>query len=344
MRLLIALLLVAWPGPSAPQRTAQDSGVAVRLRGISAVSMQVAWASGAGNTVLRTTNGGASWERLGSPGTDALDFRDVDAIDARTAYVLSVGPGAASRIYRTNDAGARWDLQFTNADPDAFFDGMAFWDADHGVAVSDAVQGAFIIIRTDDGGRTWVRVQADALPPALPNEGAFAASGTSVAVFAQRLAWIATGAASRARVLRTTDAGRSWQAVETPVRAGPSAGIFSIVFRDSQHGVVVGGDHAKEDQAIDNVAVTADGGVTWARPSGRGLSGFRSVVAHVPAPDGTFIALGPRGGDVSTDDGQTWSPLAGDGADTFSAAPGTFTGWAAGAGGRIVRLTFGGVQ
>jgi photosystem II stability/assembly factor-like uncharacterized protein len=344
MRLLIALLLVAWPGPSAPQRTAQDSGVAVRLRGISAVSLQVAWASGAGNIVLRTTNGGASWERLGSPSADALDFRDVDAIDARTAFVLSVGPGAASRIYRTNDAGARWDLQFTNVDPDAFFDGMAFWDADHGVAVSDAVQGAFIVIRTGDGGRTWVRVQADALPPALPNEGAFAASGTSVAVFAQRLAWIATGAASRARVLRTTDAGRSWQAVETPVRAGPSAGIFSIAFRDSQHGVVVGGDHAKEDQAIDNVAVTADGGVTWARPSGRGLSGFRSVVAHVPATDGTFIALGPCGGDVSTDDGQTWSPLAGDKADTFSAAPGTFTGWAAGAGGQIVRLTFAGVK
>jgi photosystem II stability/assembly factor-like uncharacterized protein len=344
MRLLIALLLVAWQSAPSPQRTAQESGVAVRLRGISAVSTQVAWASGAENTVLRTTNGGATWERLTGPSSDRLDFRDIDAIDARTAYVLSIGPGAASRIYRTHDAGARWDLQFTNRDPEAFFDGMAFWDADHGLAVSDSVNGAFVIIRTEDGGRTWSRVQADALPPALPNEGAFAASGTSVAVVSPRLAWIGTGAGSRARVLRSTDAGQSWQVTHTPVRAGPSAGIFSIAFRDARHGVIVGGDHSKEGEAIENVAVTTDGGVTWAPPRGRGLSGFRSVVAHVPAMTGTFVALGPRGGDISTDDGQTWAPLPGDGADTFSAAPGTGTGWAAGAGGRIARLAWGGPE
>ena len=100
----------------------------------------------------------------------------------------------------------------------------------------------------------------------------------------------------------------------------------------------------RRSEAIDNVAVTSDGGVTWAPPRGRGLSGFRSVVAPVPATAGTFIALGPRGGDISSDDGLTWSRMAGEGADTFSAAPGTSTGWAAGAGGRIARLTFGGPQ
>jgi photosystem II stability/assembly factor-like uncharacterized protein len=343
-RFVISLLLFAWQGPAAPEWTPQPSSVTVRLRGISAVSTQVAWASGADNTVLRTTNGGARWERLASPSADRLDFRDVDAIDARTAYVLSIGPGQASRIYRTTDAGARWDLQFTNTDPEAFFDALAFWDADHGVAVSDSVKGAFVIIRTDDGGRTWARVKAAALPQALPNEGAFAASGTSVAVFGQRLGWIGTGAATRARVLRTTDGGRSWQVADTPLRAGPSAGIFSIAFRDSRHGVIVGGDHAKEEQAIDNVAVTSDGGVTWAPPRGGRLSGFRSVVAHVPAIPGTFVALGPLGGDISSDDGQTWSPLVGDGADTFSVAPGTAIGWAAGAGGRIARLTLGALK
>ena len=344
MRLLLVLLVLAWQPPAGGRWTAQESGVTVRLRGVSAVSPQVAWASGADNTVLRTTNGGGSWERLASPSTDRLDFRDVDAIDARTAYVLSIGPGAASRIYRTNDAGARWDLQFTNTDPEAFFDGMAFWDADHGLAVSDSVKGTFVIIRTDDGGRTWVRVDADALPAALTNEGAFAASGTSVAVLSQRLAWVGTGAASRARVLRSTDAGRSWQVADTPVHAGPSAGIFSIAFHDSLHGVIVGGDHAKENEAIENVAVTTDGGVTWAPPRGRRLSGFRSVVAHVRATPGTFVALGPRGGDISTDDGQTWSPMAGEGADTFSVVPEAPIGWAAGAGGRIAQLTLGGPQ
>ena len=37
-----------------------------------------------------------------------LDFRDVDAIDAKTVYALSIGNGPASRIYRTDDGGATW--------------------------------------------------------------------------------------------------------------------------------------------------------------------------------------------------------------------------------------------
>ena len=50
------------------------------------------WASGAASTVLRTTNGGESWQRL-TVTTDQLDFRDIDAIDETTAYVLSIGNG-----------------------------------------------------------------------------------------------------------------------------------------------------------------------------------------------------------------------------------------------------------
>ena len=68
------------------------------------------------------------WTKLTVPDAEKLDFRDVDAIDATTAYVLSIGPGPASRIYKTTDAGADWTLQFTNEDPKGFFDAMAFWD------------------------------------------------------------------------------------------------------------------------------------------------------------------------------------------------------------------------
>jgi photosystem II stability/assembly factor-like uncharacterized protein len=63
-------------------------------------------------------------------------------------------------------------------------------------AVSDSVDGQFVIVRTNDGGRTWTRVLSDSLPPALPNEGAFAASGTNVAVYGTDHVWVGTGAAS----------------------------------------------------------------------------------------------------------------------------------------------------
>ena len=316
----------------------QTSGVTVRLRGTSAVNENVAWASGAGSTILRTADGGATWTRLPSPTADRLDFRDIDAIDERTAYVLSIGSGSASRIFKTTDAGATWQLQFANQDPDAFFDAMAFWDADHGIAVSDSVNGRFVIITTEDGGRAWTPVPADRLPPALPNEGAFAASGTNVTVSGRDHVWFATGAAARARVLRSDDRGRTWQIADTPIPAGQSAGIYSIAFRDARQGVIVGGDYAKEAEAVDNVAITSDGGATWTLVRERALTGFRSVVAHQPGTPGTFIAVGPLGSDLSTDDGKTWIRLDGPGYDTFSFAKSGVVGWAAGSQGRIGQL------
>src|SRR6185503_18202898 len=228
----------------APRWTVQTSGVSQRLRGVSAVNEQVAWASGAGSTILRTEDGGLTWQNfIISP--DNLDFRDIDAVDAQTAYVMSIGNGPASRIYKT----------------------------------------------TADG-RTWSRVPATNLPPAQENEGAFAASGTNIALFGKSYAWIGTGAAAKSRVLRTTDGGRTWRVADTPLASGPSAGIFSIAFRDAKHGVVAGGDYRKEPEAVDNLAVTSDGGVTWTLV--KGLSGFRSVVAYVPGlKTPTLVALGP---------------------------------------------------
>src|ERR1041384_4832058 len=167
--LMISILLIA------PQWVLQTSGVTERLRGVSAVSERVAWASGANSTVLRTVDGGQTWQKLNVT-TAVLDFRDIDAIDTRTAYVMGAGNGPASRIYKTTDGGKTWTLQFKNEDPKAFLDAMSFWDANHGIAFGDSVDGELYILMTADG-RVWSRVPAGGLPAALENEGAFAASG-----------------------------------------------------------------------------------------------------------------------------------------------------------------------
>ena len=325
---------------AAPVWTPQQSGVAARLRGVSAVNDRVAWASGSGGTIVRTRDGGSTWQQLTIPGSEKLDFRDIDALSDDVAFVLSIGDGESSRIYKTVDAGQTWSLQFTNADPKAFYDAMAFWDADRGVAFSDSVDGQLVILRTENGGRNWVRVPADGLPPALENEGAFAASGTNVAVFGRDHVWIGTGAAAVARVLRSTDGGRTWAAAATPLAAGPSSGIFSIAFRDTLHGIVVGGDYRKEAEAVDNAALTDDGGRTW--KAVRGLSGFRSVVSYLPGiRTSELVAVGPQGADYSADDGRSWTALTGaTGLHTFSFAKSGRVGWGAGEKGSVARLTF----
>jgi photosystem II stability/assembly factor-like uncharacterized protein len=316
---------------AAPTWTQQISGVNARLRGVSAVSDRIAWASGANGTVLRTTNGGDTWTRVAVPGAEALDFRDVDAFSADVAYILSIGNGEASRIYKTIDAGKTWTLQLANKDPDVFLDAMAFWTRERGIAYSDSVDGRFVVFATTNG-RTWERIPPDRLPPALPGEGAYAASGTNVAVQGSHV-WIGT---TTSRVLHSADGGQTWTVSQTPVATSQSAGIFSIAFRDALHGIVVGGDYKQEAAAVDNAAVTSDGGKTWT-PS-KGLSGYRSAVAFVPSTKSTWLAIGPLGADVSDDDGRTWRPLPGAGFDAFSFAPGKQVGWGSGQRGGIARL------
>jgi photosystem II stability/assembly factor-like uncharacterized protein len=197
------------------------------------------------------------------------------------------------------------------------------------------VDGRFVILTTRSGGRVWTRVPAASLPPALPNEGAFAASGTNVAVLPSGHIWIGTGASTKARVLRSTDGGITWTIADTPLASSESAGIFSIAFRDPMHGIVVGGDFKKEGEAADNAAITSDGGVTWTAMSG--LGGFRSAVA--PVPGASWLAVGPTGSDVSSDDGRTWKAIEGRGYHAFSFARRGNTGWGVGESGGIAKLT-----
>jgi len=317
----------------------QSSGSISRLRGVSAVNEKIAWASGSQGTCLRTTDGGASWQKLEvSPDAATLDFRDVDAFDAETAYLLSIGEGEKSRIFKTVDGGQHWQLQFTNHNPKAFFDAMAFWDSAHGFALSDPVNGRFLTISTSDGGMTWKENPADKMPAAVTNEGAFAASGSCVTVGARGNAWFGTGGGA-ARVFRSSDWGGTWQVSSTPIRCDkPSAGIFSIAFRDSKHGIVVGGDYASEKDASNNAAISSDGGRTWAPLKSAVPAGFRSGVSYLHKTR-EFLTAGPSGTDYSADDGLTWSSLGPPGYHAISFA-GTTAGWGVGERGRIGKFEY----
>jgi photosystem II stability/assembly factor-like uncharacterized protein len=311
-----------------------------RLRGVSASGDKVAWASGNRGTVVRTIDGGATWSRVTVPEADALDFRDIEAFGSDIAYVLAIGPGDKSRIYKTEDGGRTWALQFTNPDPRAFYDAIAFWDAKTGLSMGDPVDGRFTITRTVDGGRTWAPVPPANLPEALPGEGAFAASGTCLVAHGSRHAWFGTGGGARARVFRSTDQGLTWAVADTPIMAGnASSGVFSLAFSDAEHGIAVGGDYRLERESGDNLALTSDGGKTWAFAGTTRLRSFRSAVAYVPGSKGRrLIAVGPSGTDASEDGGRTWTALGDDGFHALSISPTSGAVWAVGEQGRLGRL------
>lgn len=275
------------------------------FRGLAVVSEKVVWASGTGGTVIKTTDGGTTWRVMTVPGAEKLDFRDIEAFDANTAYILSIGNGDSSRIYKTTDGGQTWKLQFKNENKDAFFDAIACWDKANCIAMSDPVEGHYLLISTANGGDKWETIVSDKMAMAADGEAAFAASGTCLITQGKSNAFIVSGGKD-AHVFRSSDRGKTWAASPAPIVSGTSgSGIFSIAMWDAKNGVIVGGNYEQPNETKNNLAFTSDGGATWT--ARKGLSGYRSGVAYVDSR--TIVAVGTNGSDISIDGGLTWKNL-----------------------------------
>jgi photosystem II stability/assembly factor-like uncharacterized protein len=301
--LLFAFVFFATAVPA--QWLKQTVNTTASFRGLAVVSEKVVWASGTGGTVIRTVDGGKAWDVIAVPGAEKLDFRDIEASDANTAYILSIGNGADSRIYKTTDGGKTWKEQFRNANEKAFFDAIACWDKSNCIAMSDPVDGHYVLINTVDG-ETWKPIVSNQLPAAKDGEAAFAASGTCLYINPANGDVFLVSGGTDARVFKSADRGKTWTAATTPIVKGTAgSGIFSITFRNELHGTIVGGNYEKPNDATNPVAFSRDGGKSWYE--GEGLSGYRSGVTYID--DRTLIAVGTNGTDISYDRGGTWKKI-----------------------------------
>jgi len=322
---------------SAPWWSVQTSGIESNLRGVSAVftgmerkKAYAIWASGSNGVILRSEDEGSHWKQIAVKGGDGLDFRDIEAADANVAYVMSSGEGDKSRIYKTTDAGAHWDLQYSDKRPGFFLDSMACDSGVHCVALSDPVDGKFLVIATTDGVH-WKELPRENMPVALPKEGAFAASGTAVALCDGKI-FFGTGGPA-ARIFRSADQGKTWTAQETPIIAGtPSSGIFSIGC-EGYDLVAVGGDYMQPSRSKNTAIYSDDAGETWHLAETQ-PGGYRSAVGSCSYGD--FAAVGTNGTDVSHDKGRHWlhTELLNLNAISFQGQQ----GWAVGAKGVIARF------
>jgi len=308
--------------------TKQATNSTASLRGLSVVDEYTAWASGASGTVLRTTDGGDSWQDVSVPGADSVDFRDVEGFSAEEAIILSAGsPGL---IYKTIDGGNNWNLVHEDKRPEIFFDAMDFWDKKSGIAFSDAIDGQVVIITTNDYGESWQTLQG---PVALPGEGGFAASGTCLTTVGDSMVWIALGT-PQSRVIYSADRGKTWAVYNTTMAQDVGgAGIFSLAFSSTEYGIAVGGNYTLPNDSSKVIAITEDGGKTWQLLNNRGVNGYKSAVANIRDSE-NWLCAGPTGVNFSSDNGKNWRVI-----DTTSYHAieilKSGTGWLSGANGRI---------
>jgi photosystem II stability/assembly factor-like uncharacterized protein len=196
------------------------------------------------------------------------------------------------------------------------------------------VEGKFLVLGTDDGEH-WKELPRDKMPAILTGEGAFAASGTAMALCGNNDIYFGTGGASAGRVFHSKDRGQSWTATETPIASGnASSGIFSIACEDDPETILaVGGDYKNPNSTTQVAAWSHDSGATWHLADSQ-PGGYRSAVGSFSYGD--YAAVGTNGTDISHDEGVHWkhtdflnlNAVSFDGTD----------GWAVGPKGMIARF------
>lgn len=336
--ILVLLLLLISISANSQTMVSLNTGSKSSLRGITVVDQRTIWVGGDMGTVLRSTDGGATWADVSPPNSKGLDFRDVEAFDANVAYAMSSGAGTASRIFKTADGGKSWKQQFITFDPKYFFDCFSFWDRDHGIAIGDPIGRHFEMLSTSDGGNHWnvlTNVQ-----DIMPGEAAFS-TGTCIVTSGANDVWFGTGGPSGSRVFHSGDRGRTWQSIATPVTADATGtGIFSIAFADPQNGIIVGGNYQKPEIVRVNAALTSNGGRTWSTMP-KQPSGYRCGVAFMPGSGGkTIVTVGTNGIDLTEDRGAHWRSLASDRYHSVAFTPDGSVAYVLGQAGRISRIVF----
>jgi photosystem II stability/assembly factor-like uncharacterized protein len=245
---------------------------------------QTGVAVGAGGEIVRTTDGGASWTRESAPRRLALL-----GVAVRGEHAIAVGQMG---VVLVRGADGRWSEVDSGTEERLFGVDLNA----HGVALAVGAFGA--LLRSADGGRSWSAAAPEWAGIFKDTAGRlgdfFEPSLYGVQLADDGRAW-AVG--ELALVLRSTDAGASWQvghAGESRVD-GVDPTLFGFSMRDDGSGVAV--------------LVSDDGGVSWRtteRPTHANLLSVHS------SADGVVVATGMRELLFSRDGGANWQPVRGE--------------------------------
>jgi photosystem II stability/assembly factor-like uncharacterized protein len=339
--LLILFFITAFSCDQKKERTQESiplgwdvktTPVKASLRGLSPLTENIIWASGSNGTWMRTLNGGETWDFGVIDGLDSVDFRDIEAFDAKTAVVVSAGQPAV--VYRTDDGGSSWKKVYQGSDRD-FFDGMAFYK-NRGMIIGDEVEGKWSVLVTSDFGNSWKELETS--PDAVTGSGSFAASGSGIVMDEDKV-WFASGG-EVSNVYFSNDRGIIWVEKSTPIIQGkPSQGIFSLTLIGKNLLLGLGGDYAQADLIENNAVISKDGGMSWGLTGGSLPSGYRSGVTYFSLKHWT-IAVGPNGSDFSKNGGSDWERFSDESLHAVFVDKTQSSIWASGPDGKIAKLLY----
>lgn len=248
------------------------------IREIKFVDSLHGWITLPSNSILRTTDGGATWQlhrlqknlRRISFVSHALGW----AIGADDYYRTRVG------IYKTDDGGLTWQQQLP--DTTVLTDDILFTDPMHGWALGGDIWGT--LWHTSDGGVNWYE-QAGREFVRNPGTGHRLSFRDSLTGWAGGWGFY---------VSKTTNGGATWS------RDSTLGGYNKFVFVDSLNGWACRNYESSEHVPV---ARSSDGGFTWTPTP-------TQLIADVhPVSPARCIAYTPQGVVQTIDGGATWTTI-----------------------------------
>jgi photosystem II stability/assembly factor-like uncharacterized protein len=246
-----------------------------------AIEGERAWIVGYYGTILRSRDGGLSWELQPSGTTEAL-FR-VNFIDGNEGWVS----GSYGTLLHTADGGNSWQRQKAPVEEHLF--GLNFINPRQGWAVG----GRGTVLATEDGGQTWENRSIG--DDVILNDVRFidAKQGWIVGEFG--------------RIYSSKDGGRTWvkqtSPIEVPLVSGESRNLFRLLLPHSKSAWAFG---------LDGVILSSDDGTQWrvSNPSDAAApNAKRYHLFSASTVDGKMWAVGERGTVlVSSINNHEWSP------------------------------------
>lgn len=236
------------------------------------VNPEIGWYVNGAGKIFKTTDGGATWiEKLHKPGTY---FRAIAFVDEMRGFAGNIGPdyfpnvSDPTPLYETRDGGETWSAVTAIEGPmpkglcaihvvrQPFINAG---ELDHKVTIyaGGRVGGPAHLLKSTDGGDSWVSTDMSQWGSMIldieftdPDTG-FISSASSTNV-----------AESHARILRTTDGGRSWNTVYESAR--PYEITWKSSFPTRKVGYVTIQNYDPDKSVTKRVvAKTTDGGGTW---------------------------------------------------------------------------------
>ncbi|APZ47283.1 oxidoreductase [Polaribacter reichenbachii] len=280
------------------------------IRAIKVVDTEKVYYAGSKGNVGFKTDKDVSLNALNIKYKDSIipNFRSV-AFNGDDYFALSIGNPAL--LYKISQG--KSTIVYKEEHEKVFYDALTFFDDNiHGIAVGDPTENCASIILTSDAGKTWKKLACKNLPKFEEGEAFFAASNTNIKTI-DNTVWIASGG-KKARILKSTDFGQTWQIYNTPIIQGNGPqGIYSIDFADKNNGIIIGGDYSKPQENKATKAITKDGGKTWTLIADNQNPNYKSCVQYVPNTNGKEIfAVGKTGISFSNDAGKTWKDVSND--------------------------------